>query len=97
MRNDFEAKGGSSVIDATNSVKQNAKRRDDAAQKVKVLFGDESALMDRILALRGSLAASQQALASDEYDRQAVERFRRESRWGAEADCRYDRRRRDYR
>ena len=43
----------------------------DAAQRVKELFGDESALMDRILALRGSLAQSQQALASDEATRQS--------------------------
>ena len=47
----------------------------DAAQRVKDLFGDESALMDRIMALRGSLAQSQQALASDEAARKAVSDF----------------------
>ncbi|MDQ3115216.1 MAG: sialidase [Verrucomicrobiota bacterium] len=47
----------------------------DAAQRVKELFGDESALMDRILAVRGSLAQSQQALASDEAARKAVSDF----------------------
>ena len=69
----------------------------DAAQKVKALFDDESALMDRILALRASLAKSEQALASDEATRQGSQRFRRESRCGAEADRRHDRRRRDHR
>ncbi len=47
----------------------------DAAQQVKDLFGDESALMDRIMALRGSLAQSQPALASDEASRKAVADF----------------------
>jgi hypothetical protein len=47
----------------------------DAAQKVKALFGDESALMDRILALRASLATSQQALASDQASGKAVSDF----------------------
>ena len=47
----------------------------EAAQKVKELFGDESALMDRILALRTSLATSQQALASDQTIGQAVKEF----------------------
>nr|MBA3652357.1 sialidase [Chthoniobacterales bacterium] len=47
----------------------------DAAERVKDLFGDESALMDRIMALRGGLAQSQQALASDEAARKAVADF----------------------
>ncbi|MGI8957148.1 MAG: WD40/YVTN/BNR-like repeat-containing protein [Chthoniobacterales bacterium] len=47
----------------------------DAAEKVKNLFGDESGLMDRILALRGSLAQSAQALTSDEAARKAVSDF----------------------
>ncbi len=47
----------------------------DAAHRVKDLFGDESALMDRIMALRGSLAQSAQAVASDETARKAVEDF----------------------
>jgi hypothetical protein len=47
----------------------------DAAQRVKDLFGDESALMDRIMALRGNLAKSQQALASDEAARKGVSDF----------------------
>jgi hypothetical protein len=47
----------------------------DAAQRVKVLFGDESGLMDRIMALRASIAKSQQALASDEAARKAVTDF----------------------
>jgi predicted DNA binding protein len=47
----------------------------EAAQKVKTLFGDESALMDRILALRAGLTTSLQALASDEAARKAVTDF----------------------
>jgi hypothetical protein len=47
----------------------------DAAQKVKALFGDESALMDRIMVLRANLAKSQQALSSDEAARKAVTDF----------------------
>ncbi len=47
----------------------------EAAERVKALFGDESALMDRIMALRASLAKSQQALASDEAARKAVSDF----------------------
>ena len=47
----------------------------DAAQRVKELFGDESALMDRIMALRASLAQSQQATASDEATGKAVTDF----------------------
>lgn len=47
----------------------------DATQRLKDLFGDESALMDRIMALRGSLGQSQQALASDEAARKAVADF----------------------
>jgi len=47
----------------------------DAAQRVKELFGDESALMDRIMAMRAGLARSQQALASDETTRKAVADF----------------------
>jgi photosystem II stability/assembly factor-like uncharacterized protein len=37
----------------------------DAAHRVKDLFADESALMDRIMALRSSLAQNKQQLASD--------------------------------
>ncbi|MEO5719774.1 MAG: sialidase [Chthoniobacterales bacterium] len=47
----------------------------DAAHKVKDLFADESALMDRILALRGSLAESEPALPADEATRKAVSNF----------------------
>ncbi len=47
----------------------------EAAERVKTLFGDESALMDRIMALRASLAKSQQALSSDEMMRNAVSDF----------------------
>ncbi len=43
--------------------------------EVKNLFGDESALMDRIMALRASLAKSQQALATDEAARKAMADF----------------------
>ena len=67
----------------------------DAAMKVKALFGDESALMDRILTLRAGLAKSEQALASDEADSRSA--ISRENRRGAEADRRHDRRRRDHR
>ncbi len=38
----------------------------DAAMKVHALFGDESALMDRIVALRGALAKSLAALLADD-------------------------------
>ena len=47
----------------------------EAAERVAALFGDESALMDRILALRGSLAKSEQALASDQAAQKAVADF----------------------
>ncbi|MEP6975690.1 MAG: sialidase, partial [Spartobacteria bacterium] len=47
----------------------------DAAQRVKELFGDESALMDRILALRASLSKSEQAVASDVATQKAVGDF----------------------
>ena len=47
----------------------------DAAHRVKDLFGDESALMDRILALRGSLAENKQRLASDHDLQKAVADF----------------------
>jgi hypothetical protein len=47
----------------------------DAAERVKDLFGDESSLMDRIMAMRAGLARSQQALASDEATRKAVADF----------------------
>ena len=51
------------------------KAQHDAAQRVKELFADESALMDRIMALRMGLAQSQQAVASDEAARKAVADF----------------------
>jgi photosystem II stability/assembly factor-like uncharacterized protein len=47
----------------------------DATQRLKDLFGDESALMDRIMALRAGLAKGQQALASEEAARKAVADF----------------------
>ncbi|MEO7166694.1 MAG: sialidase [Chthoniobacterales bacterium] len=47
----------------------------DAAQKVKQLFGDESALMDRILALRANLTKSEQTSAADETLGKAVSDF----------------------
>jgi hypothetical protein len=47
----------------------------DAVERVKTLFGDESALMDRIMALRGSLAKSEQALASDQTAQKVVADF----------------------
>ncbi|MDQ3200498.1 MAG: sialidase, partial [Verrucomicrobiota bacterium] len=47
----------------------------DAAQRVKALFGDESSLMDRIIALRGGLAQSERALAADEATMKAVTDF----------------------
>jgi photosystem II stability/assembly factor-like uncharacterized protein len=51
------------------------KAQHDAAEKVKDLFGDESALMDRIMALRGNLAQSEKALESNPALRQAVSDF----------------------
>jgi len=47
----------------------------DAAQKVRALFDDESALMDRILALRAGLAKSEQALATDEATGSVIKDF----------------------
>ena len=47
----------------------------DAAMKVHALFGDESALMDRILALRANLAKTASAFPADDPLRQAVTDF----------------------
>ena len=47
----------------------------DAASKVRDLFGDESALMDRIVALRTSVAEKEQALSKDEAAQKAVVDF----------------------
>ncbi|HEY3602454.1 MAG TPA: hypothetical protein VGK72_10900 [Chthoniobacterales bacterium] len=47
----------------------------EAAEKVKNLFGDESALMDRIMMLRGQLMKTQQALAADAATAKAVSDF----------------------
>jgi photosystem II stability/assembly factor-like uncharacterized protein len=47
----------------------------DAAMKVHALFGDESAVMDRILNLRGTLAKSAEALPEDETLRQTIADF----------------------
>jgi photosystem II stability/assembly factor-like uncharacterized protein len=46
-----------------------------AAEKMKNLFNDESALMDRIMFLRAGLTKSEQALAADETARKAVTDF----------------------
>lgn len=47
----------------------------DAAMKVHALFGDESAVMDRILHLRASLKKSADALPQDDPVRQKIEDF----------------------
>jgi photosystem II stability/assembly factor-like uncharacterized protein len=47
----------------------------DAAMKVHALFGDESALMDQILALRAALAKSSAALAEGDPVRKSVSDF----------------------
>ena len=47
----------------------------DAAMKVHALFGDESALMDRILALRGNLAKSAGALPEGDALRKTIADF----------------------
>ncbi|HEY8670781.1 MAG TPA: hypothetical protein VIL63_08080, partial [Terriglobales bacterium] len=47
----------------------------EAAMKVHALFGDESALMDRVLILRSSLTKSSEALAGDEALRKTVADF----------------------
>jgi photosystem II stability/assembly factor-like uncharacterized protein len=47
----------------------------DAAMKVHALFGEESALMDRILFLRGELAKSGKALPEDDALRKSVSDF----------------------
>ena len=51
------------------------KAQHDAAEKVKNLFGDQSALMDRIMFLRAGLTKSEKALAADEATRTAVTDF----------------------
>jgi photosystem II stability/assembly factor-like uncharacterized protein len=47
----------------------------DAAMKVHALFGDESALMDRILFLRGALAKSKNAMPEGDEMRKALTDF----------------------
>ena len=47
----------------------------EAAMKVHALFGDESALMDRILFLRGALAKSKNAMPEGDEMRKAVADF----------------------
>src|SRR6202035_834855 len=47
----------------------------DAAMKVHALFGDESALMDRILFLRGALTKSKNALPEGDESRKAITDF----------------------
>jgi hypothetical protein len=47
----------------------------DATHRVKDLFGDESALMDRIMALRGSLAQNKQKFSADPELQKAVGDF----------------------
>jgi hypothetical protein len=47
----------------------------DAAMKVHALFGDESALMDRILFLRGALAKSKKALPEGDESLKAITDF----------------------
>jgi photosystem II stability/assembly factor-like uncharacterized protein len=47
----------------------------DAAMKVHALFNDESALMDRILFLRGAVAKSKNALAEGDESRKAITDF----------------------
>jgi photosystem II stability/assembly factor-like uncharacterized protein len=47
----------------------------EAAMKVHALFGDESAVMDRILALRASLAASMRASPDDDPLRKTIVEF----------------------
>ncbi len=47
----------------------------DAAEKVKTLFGDESALMDRVLALRASLTKSEHGLPAGDEAQKALAAF----------------------
>jgi hypothetical protein len=47
----------------------------DAAMKVRALFGDESALMDRILFLRSELAKGAQALPENDPLRKSIKDF----------------------
>jgi hypothetical protein len=47
----------------------------DAAMKVHALFGDETALMDRILFLRGALAKSKGAMPEGDDSRKAISDF----------------------
>jgi uncharacterized membrane protein YgaE (UPF0421/DUF939 family) len=47
----------------------------DAAEKVKTLFGDESALMDRILGLRASLMTNAKSLPPNDDSAKAISDF----------------------
>ena len=56
----------------------------DAAMRVHALFGEESALMDRIIALRQEIAQTGAALPEGDPLRKKICGLRRESRCGAE-------------
>ena len=68
----------------------------DAAMKVHALFGDESALMDRILFLRGGVNEEQGRVAGRRRVAQNGRRFRWESGCRAQTDRRHNGRRRDH-
>jgi hypothetical protein len=59
----------------TNVNAADRKAQYDAAMKVHALFGDESAVMDRIVAVRGALAKTIAALPQDDPARKTVANF----------------------
>ena len=69
----------------------------DAAMKVYNLFGEESALMDRILALRAGSGEKRRRFAGWRCCAQKRAGFRRQSRRRAQTNRGHNRRRRDYR
>ena len=63
------------ALDTVKFTEADRKAQYEAAMKVHALFGEESALMDRILALRGSLAKAGGALPEGDALRKAVMDF----------------------
>ena len=71
----YETKLTVGLDDRVKFTEADRKAQLDAALKVRALFGDESALMDRIIALRTNLAKNLQALPAGDPAQQAVKDF----------------------
>lgn len=71
----YETKLTLSLDERNKFTEAERKAQYDAAHRVKDLFGDESALMDRIMVLRGGLAEKKQGLASDKDLQKSVADF----------------------